>query len=131
MIKYEIAYTCMYHFLLFSTLVLQSFSIKSPHTHTQTHTCMYMCTHTKQHMHTRPVYIYIYTTKLSYIPGQAEACKLILLFHQVLLSVHFPYYKTFYTHTDKRTHVQGTVIKKKQDLHRLAEANRAFAHFRW
>jgi small subunit ribosomal protein S7 len=26
---------------------------------------------------------------------------------------------------------EGTVIKKKQDLHRLAEANRAFAHFRW
>lgn len=26
---------------------------------------------------------------------------------------------------------QGTVIKRKQDLHRLAEANRAFAHFRW
>ncbi|KAL5516466.1 hypothetical protein EMCRGX_G001803 [Ephydatia muelleri] len=26
---------------------------------------------------------------------------------------------------------QGAVIKRKQDLHRLAEANRAFAHFRW
>ena len=26
---------------------------------------------------------------------------------------------------------QGVVIKKKQDLHRLAEANRAYAHFRW
>lgn len=25
----------------------------------------------------------------------------------------------------------GTVIKKKQDLHRLAEVNRAFAHYRW
>ncbi|XP_064383519.1 small ribosomal subunit protein uS7-like [Halichondria panicea] len=26
---------------------------------------------------------------------------------------------------------QGTAIKRKQDLHRLAEANRAFAHYRW
>ncbi|XP_003386012.2 PREDICTED: 28S ribosomal protein S7, mitochondrial-like [Amphimedon queenslandica] len=26
---------------------------------------------------------------------------------------------------------EGAAIKKKQDLHRLAEANRAFAHFRW
>jgi small subunit ribosomal protein S7 len=26
---------------------------------------------------------------------------------------------------------QGTTIKQKQDTHRMAEANRAFAHYRW
>lgn len=26
---------------------------------------------------------------------------------------------------------QGTTIKKKEDTHRMAEANRAFAHYRW
>jgi small subunit ribosomal protein S7 len=26
---------------------------------------------------------------------------------------------------------QGTTIKKKEDTHRMAEANRAFAHFKW
>jgi small subunit ribosomal protein S7 len=26
---------------------------------------------------------------------------------------------------------EGTVIKKRSDLHKMAEANRAFAHFRW
>ena len=26
---------------------------------------------------------------------------------------------------------QGTAVKKKEDLHRMAEANRAFVHFRW
>ncbi|MBU2036804.1 30S ribosomal protein S7 [Patescibacteria group bacterium] len=26
---------------------------------------------------------------------------------------------------------EGTAIKKKQDMHRMAEANKAFAHFRW
>ena len=26
---------------------------------------------------------------------------------------------------------QGTAIKKREDTHRMAEANRAFAHFRW
>jgi small subunit ribosomal protein S7 len=26
---------------------------------------------------------------------------------------------------------QGTSIKKKQDTHRMAEANKAFAHYRW
>ena len=26
---------------------------------------------------------------------------------------------------------EGTAIKKKQDVHRMAEANRAFAHFSW
>jgi small subunit ribosomal protein S7 len=26
---------------------------------------------------------------------------------------------------------EGAVIKKKEDTHRMAEANRAFAHFRW
>ena len=26
---------------------------------------------------------------------------------------------------------QGTTIKLKQDTHRMAEANRAFAHYRW
>ncbi|XP_042308019.1 28S ribosomal protein S7, mitochondrial [Sceloporus undulatus] len=28
-------------------------------------------------------------------------------------------------------HNQGPVVKKKQELHKMAEANRAFAHFRW
>jgi small subunit ribosomal protein S7 len=26
---------------------------------------------------------------------------------------------------------EGTAIKKKQDMHRMAEANKAFAHFSW
>ena len=26
---------------------------------------------------------------------------------------------------------QGTTIKKREDIHRMAEANRAFAHYRW
>ena len=26
---------------------------------------------------------------------------------------------------------QGAAIKKKEDTHRMAEANRAFAHYRW
>jgi small subunit ribosomal protein S7 len=26
---------------------------------------------------------------------------------------------------------QGTTIKKREDTHRMAEANRAFAHYRW
>jgi len=26
---------------------------------------------------------------------------------------------------------QGTSIKKKLDTHKMAEANKAFAHFRW
>jgi small subunit ribosomal protein S7 len=26
---------------------------------------------------------------------------------------------------------QGKVVKKKQDLHRQCEANRAYAHYRW
>ena len=25
----------------------------------------------------------------------------------------------------------GTVVKKKEDTHKMAEANKAFAHFRW
>jgi small subunit ribosomal protein S7 len=26
---------------------------------------------------------------------------------------------------------QGAAVKKKEDTHRMAEANRAFAHYRW
>jgi small subunit ribosomal protein S7 len=26
---------------------------------------------------------------------------------------------------------QGTAVKKKEDTHKMAEANRAFAHFAW
>ena len=26
---------------------------------------------------------------------------------------------------------RGTAVKKRDDTHRMAEANRAFAHFRW
>jgi small subunit ribosomal protein S7 len=26
---------------------------------------------------------------------------------------------------------RGTAVKKKEDTHRMAEANRAFSHFRW
>ena len=28
-------------------------------------------------------------------------------------------------------HGRGSSIKKKDDVHRMAEANKAFAHFRW
>ena len=28
-------------------------------------------------------------------------------------------------------HSAGTAFKKKEDTHRMAEANRAFAHYRW
>jgi len=28
-------------------------------------------------------------------------------------------------------HSRGTTVKKKEDTHRMAEANRAFAHYRW
>jgi small subunit ribosomal protein S7 len=27
--------------------------------------------------------------------------------------------------------LRGTAIKKKDDVHRMAEANKAFAHYRW
>jgi small subunit ribosomal protein S7 len=26
---------------------------------------------------------------------------------------------------------EGAAVKKKQDVHRMAEANKAFAHYRW
>jgi small subunit ribosomal protein S7 len=26
---------------------------------------------------------------------------------------------------------QGGAVKKKEDMHKMAEANRAFAHYRW
>jgi small subunit ribosomal protein S7 len=26
---------------------------------------------------------------------------------------------------------QGTAVKRREDLYRMAEANRAFAHYRW
>jgi small subunit ribosomal protein S7 len=26
---------------------------------------------------------------------------------------------------------EGTAIKKREEVHRMAEANKAFAHFRW
>lgn len=29
------------------------------------------------------------------------------------------------------SHNRGSAIKKKEDVHRMAEANKAFAHFRW
>ena len=28
-------------------------------------------------------------------------------------------------------HNRGTTIRKKEDTHRMAEANKAFAHYRW
>jgi small subunit ribosomal protein S7 len=28
-------------------------------------------------------------------------------------------------------HGQGATIKKRDDVHRMAEANKAFAHYRW
>jgi small subunit ribosomal protein S7 len=29
------------------------------------------------------------------------------------------------------SHNRGTAVKKKEDVHRMAEANKAFAHYRW
>ena len=28
-------------------------------------------------------------------------------------------------------HGRGTAVKKREDTHRMAEANRAFSHYRW
>ena len=28
-------------------------------------------------------------------------------------------------------HGRGTTIKKREDIHKMAEANRAFSHYRW
>jgi small subunit ribosomal protein S7 len=28
-------------------------------------------------------------------------------------------------------HARGGAVKKREDVHRMAEANRAFAHYRW
>ena len=30
-----------------------------------------------------------------------------------------------------RSHGQGATVKKRDDIHRMAEANKAFAHYRW
>ena len=32
---------------------------------------------------------------------------------------------------DQASKNQGTTIKKREDTHRMAEANKAFAHYRW
>jgi small subunit ribosomal protein S7 len=29
------------------------------------------------------------------------------------------------------SNLSGTAMKKREDMHRMAEANKAFAHFRW
>jgi small subunit ribosomal protein S7 len=29
------------------------------------------------------------------------------------------------------SHGRGNAVKKKEDTHRMAEANKAFAHYRW
>jgi small subunit ribosomal protein S7 len=33
--------------------------------------------------------------------------------------------------TDKLSNGRGAAMKKKEDVHRMAEANKAFAHYRW
>lgn len=44
-------------------------------------------------------------------------------------TVHFPE-KLAYELIDAANNT-GRVVKKKQDLHRQCEANRAYAHYRW
>jgi len=29
------------------------------------------------------------------------------------------------------SHARGNAVKKKEDTHRMAEANKAFSHYRW
>ena len=40
--------------------------------------------------------------------------------------VRYPVGLTFFTTPD-----QGATIKRREDTHRMAEANKAFAHYRW
>lgn len=44
-------------------------------------------------------------------------------------TVHFP--KQFAWELLDAANNTGKVVKKKQDLHRQCEANRAYAHYRW
>jgi hypothetical protein len=46
--------------------------------------------------------------------------------HGIALSQHH-----LYLYDDGINAFQGKVVKKKQDLHRQCEANRAYAHYRW
>ncbi|CAG0880672.1 unnamed protein product [Darwinula stevensoni] len=58
------------------------------------------------------------------------ACKwLILAARDKHRRVHFP--QQLATELIDAFHSEGRVVKRKQELHRQAEANRAYAHYRW
>lgn len=42
-----------------------------------------------------------------------------------------PAYKALATEIKDAANNQGNAIKKRDDIHRMAQANKAFAHFRW
>ena len=39
--------------------------------------------------------------------------------------------KDFHTQLNDASNMRGGAVKKKDDVHRMAEANKAFAHYRW
>jgi small subunit ribosomal protein S7 len=42
-----------------------------------------------------------------------------------------PMFKALATEIMQAAREEGTAVKKKEDMHKMAEANRAFAHFAW
>ena len=54
------------------------------------------------------------------------------------MHVPFPFYITMSSMVDKLSgelldaaNNRGTAVKKREDTHKMAEANRAFSHYRW
>ena len=61
--------------------------------------------------------------------GEALAIKWIVMFSRKKKGM--PMYRRLASEINDTFSGQGSALKKKQDTHKMAEANKAFAHYRW
>ncbi len=72
-----------------------------------------------------------YQVPLEVEPGRSESLALRWIVNYARGRKGTPMYKALANEIREASNNQGASVRKRDDVHKMAQANRAFAHFRW
>lgn len=72
-----------------------------------------------------------YQVPLEVAPDRSEALAMRWLINSARKRKGIPMHKALANEIKEASNNQGAAVRKRDDVHKMAQANRAFAHFRW
>ena len=79
----------------------------------------------------RRVGVATYQVPIEVRPERREALAMRWLIRSARAQAGMPMAERLYRELLEASRGQGTAVKRREDLHRMAESNRAFVHYRW